>query len=175
MIINYERYYAMKIKQLVSVSMIALMLTACATGPNGEPVNSMGTKQTMGTILGGVGGAFAGSTIGKGDGRLAAVAVGTLLGAALGNSVGQSLDNADMAMYNQTSQRALETTQPGQTLPWSNPQTGNSGSITPTNVYQTAEGGYCREYTQTINVGGKTQKGYGRACRQPDGTWNIVE
>ena len=165
----------MKIKQRLSVSMIALMLTACATGPNGQPVNSMGNKETMGTVLGGVGGALLGSTIGKGDGRLVAVAAGTLLGAALGNSVGQSLDNADLAMYNQTSQRALETVQPGQSLPWSNPQSGNYGSITPTNVYQTADGGYCREYTQTISVGGKTQKGYGRACRQPDGSWQIIE
>ena len=104
-----------------------------------------------------------------------ATAAGTLLGAALGSEVGASLDRADMGYYNSTSQRALETAQPGESLPWNNPQSGNSGSITPSNYYRTAEGRYCREYTQTINVGGKSQQGYGTACRQPDGNWQIVE
>lgn len=39
----------------------------------------------------------------------------------------------------------------------------------------TAGGGeYCREYTQTVTIGGKTQKGYGTACLQPDGSWRMV-
>jgi len=29
----------------------------------------------------------------------------------------------------------------------------------------------CREYQTTIVVGGKPEKAYGKACRQPDGTW----
>ncbi|MBI1309472.1 MAG: hypothetical protein GC129_06490 [Proteobacteria bacterium] len=32
---------------------------------------------------------------------------------------------------------------------------------------------YCREFTQTITIGGKTQKGYGTACLQPDGSWEL--
>ncbi len=32
---------------------------------------------------------------------------------------------------------------------------------------------YCREYTKTVTVGGKTQEGFGTACLQPDGTWAI--
>lgn len=33
---------------------------------------------------------------------------------------------------------------------------------------------YCREYTQTFTIAGKTQKGYGTACLQPDGSWQII-
>ena len=33
----------------------------------------------------------------------------------------------------------------------------------------------CREFQQTIVVNGEQQQGYGKACRQPDGTWKIVE
>jgi hypothetical protein len=33
----------------------------------------------------------------------------------------------------------------------------------------------CREYTAPANVGGQTVQTYGTACRQPDGTWRIVE
>lgn len=150
---------------------ILLLMTGCQPGDPNAPMN----KQGVGTILGAIGGAVVGNKIGKGSGRVVGIAAGTLLGAALGNSIGSSLDRADMEYYNSTSQRALETAQPGQTLPWNNPQSGNSGTITPSNYYQTASGQYCREYTQTINVGGKRQEGYGRACRQPDGSWQIVQ
>ena len=33
---------------------------------------------------------------------------------------------------------------------------------------------YCREYQQTITIVGKTQKGYGTACLQPDGSWQLM-
>lgn len=29
----------------------------------------------------------------------------------------------------------------------------------------------CREYQTTVMIDGKPQKAYGKACRQPDGTW----
>jgi hypothetical protein len=32
---------------------------------------------------------------------------------------------------------------------------------------------YCREYNQTLTIAGKTQKGYGMACLQPDGSWEL--
>lgn len=34
---------------------------------------------------------------------------------------------------------------------------------------------YCREYTQPLIIEGEEVAGYGRACRQPDGSWKIVE
>lgn len=33
---------------------------------------------------------------------------------------------------------------------------------------------YCREFTKVVNVGGQAQNAYGQACRQPDGSWQIV-
>lgn len=33
---------------------------------------------------------------------------------------------------------------------------------------------YCREYQSSANIAGKTQKTYGTACRQPDGSWRII-
>ncbi len=52
-------------------------------------------KQGVGTLLGAVGGALAGSQVGKGRGRLVAVAAGTILGAFGGAEIGRSLDWAD--------------------------------------------------------------------------------
>jgi surface antigen len=168
----------MKTSSLIAVVAAASMLTACQQGgPPGSGVMSGGglNKQDVGTVAGAIGGGVIGSTMGGGAGKTAAIIGGSLLGGMLGNTIGASLDNADRAAYNAASQRAMETAQPGQTLPWRNPHTGNSGTITPSNYYQNSQGQYCREYNQTIVVGGQKQSGYGKACRQPDGTWQIIE
>lgn len=171
----------MLFKKLILLCAATTMLASCAqpgqysnTGGRGG-VDPIINKQNIGGLMGAVGGAVLGSNVGKGKGNIAAIAVGTLLGAGLGASIGQSLDKADMQYYENSAQNALEHNQVGQTLPWSNPQTGNSGYITPTSQYQTASGQFCREYTQSINVGGRVEEGVGRACRQPDGSWRIVE
>ncbi len=170
----------MKCTQLIAIITASSMLVACSQpmGRAGGGITQGGSsinKQDVGTLAGAIGGGIIGSNIGKGDGKIAGTIAGTLLGAALGSSLGASLDKADMQVYNQTSQRALETAQPGQSLPWKNPQTGNSGTITPSNYYQNSSGQYCREYTQTIVIGGKREQGHGTACRQPDGSWQIIE
>lgn len=166
-------------KKILAIALATTVLTGCQE-PMGQPGRGVMqggaiNKQDVGTIAGAIGGGVIGHNIGGGKGKTVATIAGTLLGAAIGNSVGASLDRADMQAYNSTSQRALETAQPGQTLPWKNAQSGNYGSITPSSYYQTSNGEYCREYSQTIVVGGKKQDGYGTACRQPDGTWKIVE
>lgn len=168
----------MHMSKIVALLVTASMLTACQQGgPPGSGVMSGGAinKQDVGTVAGAIGGGVIGSTMGSGKGRTATTIAGALLGGMIGSSIGKSLDNADLAAYNAASQRAMETAQPGQTLPWRNPQSGNSGTITPQNYYQNDAGQYCREYTQTIKVGGQQQTGYGRACRQPDGSWKIIE
>ena len=40
---------------------------------------------------------------------------------------------------------------------------------------QMAQNGYCREFTRTIYIDGVPQKGYGNACLQPDGSWQLVD
>ncbi len=37
-----------------------------------------------------------------------------------------------------------------------------------------AQGAYCREYTRSVMVGNKMQEGYGTACMQPDGSWQVM-
>jgi surface antigen len=168
----------MKSSKILAIIMTVSLLTACQQGgPPGRGVMSGGgiNKQDSGTVGGAIGGGIIGSNIGKGKGATAATIAGALIGGAIGNNIGASLDNADRAAYYSASQQALETAQPGQALPWQNPQSGNSGTITPSNYYQNANGQYCREYTQTINVGGQREEGYGKACRQQDGSWKIVQ
>ena len=164
----------MNIVKITAASLALTLLAGCANDPYGRQSSGGFSKQDVGTVLGGVGGAVIGSNIGKGKGNIVGIAAGTLLGAALGNSIGASLDRADMQYYNSASQRALETVPSGQVVEWRNPDSGNSGVIVPQNVYKSDTGAYCREYSQTIRVGGEAKKGYGRACRQPDGSWQII-
>lgn len=163
-------------KQMIACLAATALLTACAQpGQRGMSRGGQGLdKEFLGGLTGATAGAIAGSNVGGGSGRVAAIAIGTLLGAKLGSEVGASLDRADLAYHKRTSQRALETAQPGETLPWSNPETGHSGSVTPQNYYRTEQGRYCREFRQQIDVGNETAQGYGTACRQPDGSWEIV-
>ena len=97
----------------------------------------------------------------------------TLIGGLVGGAVGNALDQKDKEMAQQAAQRAFENSRSGESSAWQNPDSGNSGSITPTRTYQAPGGQYCREYEQDIIVGGQPQKSYGTACRQADGSWQI--
>ncbi|HLI12578.1 MAG TPA: RT0821/Lpp0805 family surface protein [Alphaproteobacteria bacterium] len=166
----------MKLISVGAAAVLAMLLAACTQGPNGQMETPLGgTKQTLGTLGGAGAGAFIGSQIGHGTGNLAATAIGGLLGAFVGSQVGKSLDRADELAAQQTTQRTLETTPDGQSLPWRNAENGHSGTVTPVRTYQESNGQYCREFQQTVTVGGQTQQAYGTACRQPDGTWKIVQ
>ena len=144
-----------------------LGLAACQNGQQ-QP-----DKQDFGTVLGGIAGAVIGAQFGHGKGQLVGVAAGALAGAYLGNQIGASLDKADKAAMERASDTA--TTAPiGKTISWRNPDTGHAGTVTPTREGTAANGEYCREFQQTVTIGGETQKAYGTACRQPDGSWKIV-
>ena len=154
-----------KIRGMAVAFVGLVMLSGC---------QNTGSKELIGT-LGGAGlGGLAGAQIGKGDGQLVAVAIGTLGGALLGNSIGKNLDEVDQMMAVKSQQNALEHGPSNKPMRWKNPDTGNSGAITPKPAYQTPTGEFCREFQQEITVGGKTEQAYGKACRQPDGSWKIM-
>jgi surface antigen len=136
--------------------------------------NDYGNKQLGGAAVGGALGGLLGSKVGGGSGQLAATAAGAVLGMMLGSETGKSLDRADRHYAAQTQHAALETAPVGATASWVNPDTGHSGTVTPVRTYQAGGGQYCREYQQTVVVGGREQHGYGTACRQPDGSWQVV-
>jgi surface antigen len=151
---------------VVSVMVVALALSGCS---------SMGPKESGGTLIGGAGGALIGSQFGGGSGRLVGVAIGTLAGALIGSEIGKSLDANDRQTMQTNTQYALEHSPTNEATEWKNPDSGHSGTIKPVNTYKRDDGRYCREYVQTVNIGGEPQQAYGKACREPDGSWKIVE
>lgn len=153
----------MRYGKLAAAFVLAISLAACEGGP----------KENIGTVVGAAGGGLLGSQFGHGSGRLAATAAGTLIGALAGRELGKSLDKADQAAAQKATDRA-HTAPIGQQIAWSNPESGHSGTITPRREGTDSTGNYCREYQTTVTVGGKTEQAYGTACRQPDGSWKVV-
>ncbi len=104
-----------------------------------------------------------------GNGRtIAGLAVGALLGSVLA----VELSKRDRPYYSQATIQTFEYAPSGNVTNWVNPDTGVSGTITPLNTFQ-SNNNYCREFTQTVNVGNSLKQAYGTACRQPDGSWQI--
>ena len=73
-----------------------------------------------------------------------------------------------------TFQYALENNPTQQTSDWVNPDTQRSGSVVPVKTFENAQGQPCREFVTTIIIADKEEQGYGTACRQPDGSWELV-
>lgn len=142
----------------------ALLLTVATLGGCASWDNS-----DTGTLLGGAAGAALGTQIGHGSGKTAAIVLGALGGAALGNYVGNRFDRLDRQRFGS----ALESTRTGQTSTWSNPDTNNSYSVTPTRTYQQNQRP-CRDFTMNAKVDGQPKTVTGTACRQPDGSWKVV-
>jgi len=158
----------MKKFALMMMAVALFGMTAC------ETLEGRGDKELVGGASGAVIGGILGSHVGDGSGQRWATGAGVLLGALLGSEVGRSLDKADMA-YAQKANSQAHVAPVGETITWNNPDSGNYGSVTPTRDGYSSSGRYCREYQQTVVVGGREEDAYGTACQQPDGSWEIVK
>jgi surface antigen len=127
-------------------------------------------RRDVGAVLGGATGGILGANVGRGTGRTAAIIGGTVIGILVGGSIGERLDELDQACIGQV----LEHGPTGRPVQWQNPDLGSTYSVKPVETFQDAGGRYCREYQTTVTVGGRKQDAYGTACRQPDGSWELM-
>ena len=128
-------------------------------------------RDMIGAALGGATGGLIGSNIGKGKGRTVATVGGVLVGLFVGGKIGRNMDQLDQACAGQV----LEHVPDRQTVVWQGQGEGDGYWVTPTRSYDAGNGRYCREYTSDAIVAGHKQQTYGTACRQPDGSWEIIK
>jgi surface antigen len=125
-------------------------------------------RSEIGAVLGGVAGGVIGSEVGKGDNRSAAIVVGTVIGAAIGYEIGRRMDVTDRSCVG----HALELTEPGQTVTWTNPNTRVAYKLTPTEDAVRADG--CRKFRLIATGGFGLSEGRTVACPRSDGTWDLA-
>src|SRR5690625_3635138 len=161
---------AMAFKYLsIAVLTGGLMLGACAE-------QGYGTKQTIGGGTGAVLGGLAGAAVGKGGSsatRAAATGIGAVAGLLIGSEIGRHMEEQDRQQADRAVQQA-HSAPIGQEITWNNPDSGHHGTVVPVRDGTNQSGLYCREYRQTVTVGGKVEEAYGTACQQPDGSWKLV-
>ena len=142
--------------------LVAANLAACAVSPDGRvvPDGRVFNKQ---------------STIPLGAGLLSAVVCNKLFKghgskhgwtAACG-AAGYFASKAFVLQHN----NALENNRVGQTTSWSDPDRSNH-TLTPTQTYN-ENSRPCRNFRQTVEIGGQTEIMTGKACRQDDGSWPL--
>ena len=147
----------------IVLSVTAIFLSGCST------------KMQTGTAIGALtGGALAYGLGQDSHNKELWTVLGIGLGAMIGSNIGQQLDERDRILMGQTFNHTMEKAPINATGQWQNPDTGHGGTVTPTRTFET-QTGPCREFTQTVSIGGQMEEAYGTACRQADGSWKIKQ
>jgi surface antigen len=157
----------MKITTLRSISLAIALGSLCACQAPGE-------KEAVGTLAGAAGGGVVGAQFGTGWGQAGGAAIGGIAGGLSGNAIGRYFDAYDARKANRAFERASRVPV-GEVVYWNNTRTGNWGCYKPLREgHSSMQGLYCREYETTAVIQGRRQRVYGTACRQPNGTWELL-
>jgi surface antigen len=173
-------------KNKIITGFLALVLTAGLAAP------AHAERDTIGLLAGALGGGVIGHQFGQGKGNTWATAIGAVAGAVAGQSIGRSLDRGEYAYANSYGggRHAIEYDRgyhrghykhyrpaPVYYVP-TYEQRVSTYVVQPAPTYivdnSVSNDRYCREYNAAVTVGGRAQPSYGRACMQPDGSWEIV-
>ena len=159
--------------KIFSLLTLVVLLSGCAANVQTNSTQQ-GPKESAGAISGMIiGGALANDMAGNSKNKSLATVFGAFVGGVIGQNIGAQLDERDRLLAGEAYNTALEYNATDRAAEWRNPDTGNYGRVIPVATYR-QNGRYCREFTQEIFIGGEKQTGYGRACRQPDGSWEII-
>jgi surface antigen len=144
------------------ILVMSVSLISCST-------NTQKENTGIGVATGAVAGGLLGSLVGGGAGQAVAIGVGIVAGALVGGAIGHNMDSTDHAQVS----HSLTT---GQSTTWQNTKHHSTYTVVPSKKYVTVNGNrYCRNYTTTAVIDGKTSTVHGVACRQADGSWKAVK
>ena len=105
------------------------------------------------------------------DGKTPAADAAAVRGRIFNGAYAVELGSADRRRARKAVHAALEWLPVGQMKVWRNPDNGHWGTVMATRTYQDAKGLWCREYRQTVTLGGDENQETAAACRSPDGVW----
>lgn len=99
--------------------------------------------------------------------------IGGIVGGGLAANAGVDLSRRERLEAADAEYRALESTPAGQPVEWRDAQTGNSGTVTAAQPYRVGSQD-CRPYSHVLKADGATRSVRGTACRNPDGSWTLL-
>jgi surface antigen len=132
-----------------------------------------GGNTAGGAIIGALAGGLLGNSVSRGPQRGAGTAVGAILGGVVGASIGNNLSCEDRSYAVDAEYRGFEAGRPHQRYDWRSPRGDSYGYVQVGDYYQD-RGRRCATYTQQIWVHGRPETARGRACRMPDGAWQML-
>jgi Ni/Co efflux regulator RcnB/surface antigen len=128
-----------------------------------------------GVIAGALIGGLIGNAAGRGGARTGSTIAGVVVGGAVGAALTSNLNCEDRSYAYKTYYEGFNSGRPGSRYEWRNPRNNHRGEFRVGSYYNDRDGFRCAKFTQTIHVQGRRQqRTSGIACRQPNGTWAIV-
>jgi surface antigen len=131
----------------------ALTLSGCVTNgitrsvtPKPAPAAAQGNQRAIGGIVGG----------------------GLVMG-----EIGADLSRRERLAAIDAEYRALESSPAGQPVTWRDDRSGRSGTVTAAQPYRVGSQD-CRPYSHAVVAAGTTRDARGTACRNPDGSWTLL-
>lgn len=125
-----------------------------------------------GIIAGGLIGGLLGNA--AGSGRTGATIAGVVIGGAIGAALTNNLDCEDRSYAYRTYYDGFNSGRPNSRHQWRNPHNDHRGEFRVGSYYNDPYGFRCADFTQIAYIQRRPQEVHGRACRQPDGAWAIV-
>ena len=106
-------------------------------------------------------------------GAPSASAITALGGGLIGGSIGRDLSSRDRRQALEAEYKALEYGQGGQVITWQSSRDINRGEVVAAQPYRVGSQD-CRQFVHTLYTGNASQTARGTACRNPDGSWSLL-
>ncbi|MBI1407385.1 MAG: hypothetical protein GC145_14830 [Caulobacter sp.] len=133
------------------------------------------SSDPAGVIVGALIGGLLGNAAGDDGRRGGSTLAGVIIGGAVGAALTRDMDCEDRSYAYRSYYDGFNAGRVGRRYAWSNPRNGHRGELRVGSYYNDPYGFRCATFSQRIYIEGRWRDGRGRACRQPDGTWAIVD
>jgi surface antigen len=125
-----------------------------------------------GVLAGGIIGGLLGNAASHGS--AGGTFAGVIFGGALGASLTSNMDCEDRSYAYRSYYDGFNSGRYGHRYEWRNPRNDHRGEFRIRSYYDDPYGFRCANFTQVTYIGGRSYRATGRACRQPDGAWAVV-
>jgi len=106
-------------------------------------------------------------------GKVGSAIIAAMGGGLVGGPAGSGLTEREKRRALEAEYKALEYTASGQPVSWKGDQASHYGEVVAAQPYRVGSQD-CRQYAQTVYAGGSGTTARGTACRNPDGSWSLL-